>query len=344
MSCLVLLLLVLYVFAIIFTDSYHGGEKTRQELKDDCDEDARLCVHEIFGGFLTSFRHLLILGTILDDITACTDAIRASEKATQMMIVFMIFVLISSFTMLNMLIGILCEVVTATSDGEKKKNTEASVRKAIRDLFATMDEDGSGDISRAEFLDMSHDKTVMDALQELDVEPKHFDMYAELLFKENEAGHTSEKMDLEHLMDMIMRLQPDSKVSALDFASFQQDVYKNHSLIKHQIVRIDTMMTSAIPYDPDQDEDRGPEDEDEEMEVPKITMADLAKFSSEEIAAEIHRRLGPNAFLPGNVNLPGGLETSGVSMDKMVEAFETLCVGQPDQNDKEAWSKETYSC
>merc|ERR1712118_573174 len=117
------------------------------------------------------------MGTILDDITLACNFIRGTSKGDAMMFAFLAFVLISSFTMLNMLIGILCEVVCATGEGERNKNTEARVREAITDLFHKMDSDNNGMIQRNEFLSMKSDKNVMNALQELDVKAKHFEMY-----------------------------------------------------------------------------------------------------------------------------------------------------------------------
>merc|ERR1719265_209856 len=186
--------------------------------------------------------------------------------------------------MLNMLIGILCEVVTAASDGEKAKATEAQVRESIGNLFKRMDEDGNNQISRKEFMEMREDKDVTDALQELDVEARHFDMYAELMFQPGDHGELP-TLDLEHTINLIMRLRPGSKVSALDFASFQQDVFNGHSIIKRQIHRIDKMMTKCIPYDPDVDDKNCNPDYDEDDEDNGINLSDLDKFSMEEIRA-----------------------------------------------------------
>merc|ERR1719498_194144 len=99
------------------------------------------------------------MGTILDDITLCCNYIRSSGKMS-MLAAFIMFVLISSFTMVNMLIGILCEVVCATADGERSKNTDSKVREAITDLFQRIDKDGNGEITRHEFVEMRRDKNV----------------------------------------------------------------------------------------------------------------------------------------------------------------------------------------
>merc|ERR1719375_1893862 len=96
----ILLTLVLYVFAIMFTNEYHQGLQADDEVETDAEE--------FFGSMGKSMRRLFIMATILDDITACTDAIRATKKL-HMLFAFVACVLISSFTLFNMLLAILCE-------------------------------------------------------------------------------------------------------------------------------------------------------------------------------------------------------------------------------------------
>jgi len=330
-----LLVIVLYVFSIIFTDAYHQGLLADDQL-DDGEGDHGVMM--LFGSIPKSMRHLFIMGTILDDLTACTNTIRTGPKAFMMMSVFIVFVLISSFTMLNMLIGILCEVVTATSEGERAKNSEAQIRESMSKLFKTMDVDGNGNISRAEFMQMKGDKEVGKALEALEVKSKHFDMYADLMFAETDACGATPVMDMDSTINMIMRLRPGSKVSALDFASFQQLLFKNTSAIKHQINRVDRLISKYVTYDPDEDDEDGRQTIEvdaaaRDANAAGITLAQVLSFSNEDILEELQKRVGNSAT-------PADLPTNkGV----MVEAFETLCIPHP-ENDAEAWSKETYTC
>jgi hypothetical protein len=334
----ILLIGVIYVFAIIFTDAYHQGKLTEEEAVDSDGPEA------LFGSMGKSMRHLFIMGTILDDMTACTNTIRSSEKSLSMMSAFIVFVLVSSFTMLNMLIGILCEVVTATSDGERAAATEARIRESIGGLFKAMDEDGNGNISRKEFMTMRDDKGVRDALKDLEVEEKHFDMYADLMFAPPEDGAPQPVMNLENTINMIMRLRPGTKVSALDFASFQQEVFTNHAFIKQQINRVDRMITKVVPYDPEDDEDYMPPNSDDEGEEgdddgkPALTMEQLAKFTSEDILYELHKRIGMQALQQVKETDPA------LNTERMQEAFEALCTPQQRETDREAWLKDTYTC
>lgn len=57
------------------------------------------------------------------------------------------FILVASFTVLNMLIGVICEIVSSTTADEKEK----LLRAKVDDIFQQIDIDGSGTISRSEF-------------------------------------------------------------------------------------------------------------------------------------------------------------------------------------------------
>jgi voltage-gated sodium channel len=319
----VLLVLVLYVFSIIFTSIWHQGDVTDKEAADKCEEegDPLSCAQNLFGSLPKSMRHLFIMGTILDDITACTNTIRMT-KESYMLYVFIIFVLMSSFTMLNMLIGILCEVVQATAEGERFKNSAASIREAIGSLFRAMDQDGNGQISRDEFLQMKKDKDVLAALHEVDVKPKHFDMYADLMFKEKEGSAEPETLSLDTTIDLIMRLRPGAKISALDFASFQQTIYKNHNSIKNSIHRIDKLM--ALLGNKESNNDAGANQPEEEP-ASSISLEALEKVPDQDIIAELQSRIGTN------VNLPASLDPG-----KVAEIFEALS--------GEGFQRDSFSC
>lgn len=313
----ILLLLVLYVWSILFTSEYHQGDIPDDDLEE---YDARA----LFGSMGKSMRHLFIMGTILDDITLCCNNIRGSNKAPAMLTAFIIFVLISSFTMLNMLIGILCEVVCAVGEGERHKNTEAHIRESIHSLFDKMDSDQNGVINREEFMSMKRDKSVMGALQELDVKARHFEMYADLMFKPPEDGGEAPTFDFEKTIHMIMRLRPNTKVSALDFSSFQMTVYKNQDRLKRHLANIEKMTTMLTGQEPEAGS--SPPSQMDLVAEPANNSAPLQldKSSDQEILAELQRRLG---MIP----IKGDMSTA-------------KGVGLPGQPETQAWSKETYNC
>merc|ERR1712232_211311 len=109
-------------------------------------------------------------GTILDDVTYCCDVTRAAGDY-HILALFIVYILINSFTLMNMLVGILVEVVGATAEGEEKRLAEEAASESIRTIFMSMDENGNGKISKEEFLDMRTDEEDDDDLDIDEVTP-----------------------------------------------------------------------------------------------------------------------------------------------------------------------------
>lgn len=139
-STFVLIIGIMYVFGIIFT-------QWSQNLPEDSSGEKiveGIDMHEYFGTIPFSFLTLMQI-LVFDDTF---DLIRACMKKEVLMgWLCIIYIIIGAFTILNMLIGVLCEVVANTTSEEKEKIMRAKVNEA----FSAMDEDGSGTISRKEF-------------------------------------------------------------------------------------------------------------------------------------------------------------------------------------------------
>lgn len=256
--------------------------------------------------------------------------------------------------MLNMLIGILCEVVCATGEGERNKNTEAAVRESISTLFNKIDEDSNGEISRVEFMNMKKDKNVMKSLAELEVKAKHFEMYADLMFNPQEEGGEIPNLDFEKTINMIMRLRPGTKVSALDFASFQMTVYKNHNRLRKHITNIEKMTTMLSGEDlgagssPPSREDPNRKElaAEPSSQISMRMLPQLQRSSEQELLWELQRRLGIPLNAPGEVPMKNAPTKTSTTMDPgednpRHDSFQAQVPGLPDT---QAWSMETYTC
>jgi len=236
-SCTAILqVLILYVWSILFVSEYHerGAEDETE-------------IASYFGTMGKSMFSLFIYGTVLDDVTACTDAIRGTENMF-MLSLFIVFILISSFTILNMLIGILCEVVSATAESEKTKAVETCAKEAITTLFNKLDVDGSGTITQEEFMHMRDDETVRQALEEMDIYESHFMRYCELLFQDKKAQIPGKPpaIDFEALITMILRLSPGNHISALDFSLLQASIDRTQEALRDRVLGINSLIAAAM--------------------------------------------------------------------------------------------------
>lgn len=236
----ILQILILYVWSILFVSEYH------EQGSDDPNSLDGEQIEFFFGTMGRSMFSLFIYGTILDDVTQVTDMIRGTEgNYVFMLILFIMFILISSFTILNMLIGILCEVVSATAESEKTKAAETCVKDAITTLFDTLDEDGSGQITEEEFNNMRDDKEVNKALEDMDICESHFDRYCEILFHQRNVSGEKVKLSFETIINMILRLNPCNHINALDFSLLQASIDRTQESLRDRTKKMTELISNV---------------------------------------------------------------------------------------------------
>merc|ERR1719456_888518 len=121
-SCtLVLLVLFMYLGGIIFTGQY----RCKNMHCEGVDPEMAF----MFGSMGASMFTLFASGTLLDNLTqVCWPIV---YDAPLMLMVFLVYILLASFTVLNMLIGVLCEVVSATAQGEKETQAIREVQNQL---------------------------------------------------------------------------------------------------------------------------------------------------------------------------------------------------------------------
>jgi hypothetical protein len=241
----ILLVLITFTTSIVFTSQYHQGLLTDDEIAAMDDEDPKKAIWQIFGDMGKSMLTLLIQGTILDDVTAASDAIRKQENYEWMEAVFILYILLNSFMMLNMLVGILVEVVGSTKEAESERIARANARDAIMTIFKQMDSDGSGKITQEEFKGMKKDEGIMEAFAELDIKAKQFDMYGQLLFGTKDKDGGTPEMSFKTLLDAICRLRPGSAVNLLDWSSFKTSVMKSEDVLEEKLTRLENMVAQG---------------------------------------------------------------------------------------------------
>mmetsp|Transcript_46873 Transcript_46873/g.81512 ORF Transcript_46873/g.81512 Transcript_46873/m.81512 type:complete len:715 (-) Transcript_46873:139-2283(-) len=199
---------IMYIFAIFFVQwskSYGSDPKCIGE------PGWKICVQEYFGTLGDAFLTLTQILTFDDTFEVVRPIM--SERI-EMGILLIIYMLLVCFTVLNMLIGIICDVVNEVSIQEKEK----MLRTRMEDLFRHLDEDQSGFVSRDEF-----EANGITHLGELGIDPQltraAFDMldvdgdgmitcaeFVTMIFKCLHAVETEDIMKLEASVDKLADL------------------------------------------------------------------------------------------------------------------------------------------
>eukprot|EP00929_Paragymnodinium_shiwhaense_P110757 TRINITY_DN7799_c0_g6_i1.p1 TRINITY_DN7799_c0_g6~~TRINITY_DN7799_c0_g6_i1.p1 ORF type:complete len:525 (-),score=114.43 TRINITY_DN7799_c0_g6_i1:209-1783(-) len=167
--CYVMFLLVMitYVFAIAFT-----------QLADGNDFGATY-----FPNVAFSMYSLMVYGTFLDNLADWGNDILA-ESLTCLFLAG-IFVCLSALTVMNMLIGVLCEVISSVASTEKEEMLTSMVSDKFGNILEQIDSNHDGLISQEEFSKVLQCPEAVKALQEVGVEPVGVVDFAEVLFTDN---------------------------------------------------------------------------------------------------------------------------------------------------------------
>lgn len=170
LSTCVLCVLIMYVFALVLTrwsKSYDSdpalstqgkcivveegglpvGTLCTAELFED---DACFCLADFFGTLPMTMLSLMQFAVVDDTFEVVRPVLYERWVYGALLITYILLV---GFTVMNMLIGVICDVVKQHTDSEKEKLLRARVEERLKEVFQLMDADGSGQVSRQEFAD-----------------------------------------------------------------------------------------------------------------------------------------------------------------------------------------------
>jgi voltage-gated sodium channel len=191
-----LLVILTYVFAIAFTQ---------------LSVDTPTIGETYFANVAFGMYSLLIYATFLDDLSNLMDDLRHDKWP--LVFVALIFICLASMTVMNMLIGVLCEVVDAVAQTEKYEMLQTSSHEKLYQVAKRLDTNFNGKISYAEFQLIVEDKTALAAMTEVGVNPTGVVDFAELFFFEDDRPS---ELPFDAFMDMILSLREENKATVKD--------------------------------------------------------------------------------------------------------------------------------
>lgn len=195
---LFLLVILLYIFAIAL------AQLTENNPVEDPETGG-----EMFGTIPSSMYTLMVTGIFLDNLTPVMNNI--SDVSPVCAGLFLLFIALAALMVMNMLIGVLCEVVSAVAASEKEEMDVFSVKAKMDNVLRTLDADNDKLISRAEFdkLITNHDAVV--ALHAVGVDAEVLVDFADFIFEpddseeEDEDGEPKSKtLTFEEFMNVVL--------------------------------------------------------------------------------------------------------------------------------------------
>merc|ERR1712060_794481 len=94
-----------------------------------------------------------------------------------------LYMLLTNITVMNMLIGVLCELVTQVKRADDELIAIDFMKQHLRDMLVEFDTDGSGQISRAELQTVVAEPKAIKVLESLNVNPQYLMDLTEPLFE-----------------------------------------------------------------------------------------------------------------------------------------------------------------
>merc|ERR550525_199277 len=97
------------------------------------------------------------------------------------------FIFSSSYTLLNLLIGILCQVVVDVKKSEAEKYDHYHLKHSLIMIMDCYDRDGNGTIYKEEFRLLMNNPEVHEALTKFGTDARGLSTLVDVLFSEAEA-------------------------------------------------------------------------------------------------------------------------------------------------------------
>jgi len=195
---LCLLLVIIYIFGIAFlqlTDETRVGEK-------------------YFNSMWDATNTLWLSGTLLEDCPEIAYALGSESPFLQLL--FYVHVLMASLTVMNMLVGVLVEVVKTVSIVEKESLQVNFVKTRLESMLAGMDEDHDGKISKAEFEILLKNAEATKALHDVGVDVVGLVDYHDYLFADEE------ELTFGMFMEIVLSLRGSNRATVKDIVDLRK--------------------------------------------------------------------------------------------------------------------------
>mmetsp|Transcript_65438 Transcript_65438/g.212938 ORF Transcript_65438/g.212938 Transcript_65438/m.212938 type:complete len:911 (+) Transcript_65438:146-2878(+) len=204
---ILLQVILMYIFAIMF-----------RQLTNDTEIGDRF-----FRTILVSMYTLLLNATFVDDLYNVVNEIGAASYLYAG--IFFVFILLSALTVMNMLIGVLCEVVSAVAKTEKENMLMEFVSAKMEEIMRELDADGDGLISKKEFGEIMQKPEAVRILQETGVDPMSLVDYVDFIF-ESEDGQDKE-LSLDTFMTVVLQFRSCNVATVKDAVDIRKWITKS---------------------------------------------------------------------------------------------------------------------
>merc|ERR1719161_2355403 len=213
---LFMLLIVLYMFGVAFTqltDGQPSGDK-------------------YFSRVSNSMISLLIHGILLEGVPPFFEAI--CQDGWLNGAVYLLFVLVAPWTILNMLVGVLVETVQAVSSCEREEMRVALTRERLLIMLRNLAPDKiNPTVSKTEFHELLSTPEAARALAQMDVDVVGLvDLY-DFIFENNV------ELDFHEFLEVVIQLRGSNKATVRDIVDLRKSVKQWFSRVESLVAGLE---------------------------------------------------------------------------------------------------------
>merc|ERR1712232_440249 len=147
---------------------------------------------------------LFIYATFLDDLR---------NDKWPLVFLALVFICLASMTVMNMLVGVLCEVVASVAETEKQDMLQEVACDKMFEIAKKLDTDFNNKISYREFQKIVENKDALTALSDVGVNPLGIVEFAELFFFDDDRPV---ELPFDSFMEMVLDLREENKATVKD--------------------------------------------------------------------------------------------------------------------------------
>lgn len=206
----IMLFILLFVFGVLLRSQVKG-------IKEPEEGFATPRVDEIFGSVTESMLSLLLYGSLMDGPGSVVKAIK-TDIGLPTASLFGIFIFLSAFTVLNMLIGILCEVVSSVTAEEKENSEIRYLQLNLLEILKCYDKDMSESIGEEEFRQFVQNPEVDDCLKRFGTDIKGLKSLRTVLFE------NGDKLEFNEILETVKRLRGANTAKVTDIIELREFV------------------------------------------------------------------------------------------------------------------------
>jgi len=217
-----LLAMMLYIFGIFFRQLTAGTPAGEA----------------YFTSVLSSMHTLWLDGTLLDNTSQIVDALW--EEGIALVLIFYVFVLLSALTLMNMLVGVLVEVVSAVAATEREGLTVSFVKAKLLEIIerSGCDENHDGEISKEEFKRLLDYPQACQAFMDIGVDVFCLIDNIDYIFSDDPDSFAEDReklLSFEEFMELVLELRGSNTATVKDIIELRKFLAQSHRAVTGEV-------------------------------------------------------------------------------------------------------------